>query len=80
MAHGVYSRWAQLASYQCNDPIKIHNLIKIHDIVDLAAKHPNATHRHELILQGTRDGWLMGQDDQCFGSHLSIGKLYVWLT
>ena len=53
------------------DPIKIHNLIRIYDIADRAAKHRNVTHGYMLILWGTRDGWFMGQDD------LSTGKLYV---
>jgi len=64
----------KLASNQHNDPIKIHNLIRIYDIVDYATKHQNVTHGYMLILWGTRDGWFIGQDD------LSIGKLYVWLT
>jgi len=59
----------KLASDQHNDPIKIYNLI--YDIADRAAKHRNVTHGYVLILWGTRDGWLMVQDD------LSIGKLYV---
>ena len=61
----------KLASDQRNDPIKIYNLIRIYDIADRAAKHRNDTHGYVLILWGTRDGWLMGQDD------LSTGKLYV---
>ena len=67
MAHGDGTK---LASDQHNDPIKIHNLIRIYDIADRAAKHRNVT--HVLILWGTRDGLLMGQDD------LSTGKLYVF--
>jgi len=61
----------KLASDQRNDPIKIYNLIRIYDIADRTAKHRNDTHGYVLILWGTRDGWLMGQDD------LSTGKLYV---
>ena len=38
-------------------------LIRIHDIVDLAAKHRNATHGHEPISQATRDRWMVDQDN-----------------
>ena len=43
----------QLASYSDS------HAIKIHDIVDLAAKHWNAIHGH-----GMKDGWMVGQDDE----------------
>jgi len=68
MAHGDGTK---LASDHCNDPIKIYNLIRIYDIADHAAKHQNVTHGYVVILWGTRDGWLIVQND------LSAGKLYV---
>ena len=45
-----------MASYQHNGPIRIYN------IVDLAAKHQNATHGYELILRGMMDG--MGEESE----------------
>jgi len=47
MAHGDGTK---LASDQRNDPIKIHNLIRIYDIADRAAKDRNVTHGYVLIM------------------------------
>jgi len=47
----------KLASYS-----RIHP--RIHDIVDLAAKHRNAIHGYEPIPQDVEDGWVVGQDDE----------------
>ena len=35
---------------------------RIHNIVDLVAKHRNADHGYEPVLQDMMDGWMMGQD------------------
>jgi len=40
--------------------VLIHNLIRIYNIADRAAKHRNVTLGYMLILWGTRDGWFMG--------------------
>ena len=37
---------------------------RIHDIVDLAAKHRNAIHEYEPVPQGMKDEWMVGQDDE----------------
>jgi len=47
-----------LASYPDNHPIRIH------DIVDLTAKHRNAIHGYEPVPQDMTDGWVVGQDDE----------------
>ena len=41
-----------------------YNPIRIHDIVDIAAMHRNATHGYEPIPRGMRDGWMVGQDNE----------------
>jgi len=33
------------------------------EIADLTAEHQPSTDGHELMMQGMRDGWVMGQDD-----------------
>jgi len=48
---------AKLASY------RDYHLIRIHDIVDLAAKHRNAIHGYQPVPQDMNDGWVVGQDD-----------------
>ena len=48
----------KLASYSGS---YITHTIRIYDIVDLAAKHRNAIHGYEPILQG--DGWVVDQDN-----------------
>jgi len=37
---------------------------RIYDIADLAAKHRNATHGHQPVPRGMRDGWMVSQDDE----------------
>ena len=34
------------------------------EIVDLSTEYQYSTHEYELMLQGMRDGWMMGQDDE----------------
>jgi len=34
------------------------------EIADLTAEHQHSTNGLELMMQGTRDGWVMGQDDE----------------
>jgi len=34
------------------------------EIADLAAEHHHSTDGHELMMQGMKDGWVMGQDDE----------------
>jgi len=34
------------------------------EIADLTAEHQHSTDGHELMMQGMRDGWVMGQDDE----------------
>ena len=34
------------------------------EIADLTAEHKHSTDGHELMMQGMRDGWVMGQDDE----------------
>jgi len=46
----------KLASYRDYHPIRIH------DIVDLAAKHRNAIHGYEPVPQDMNDGSVVGQD------------------
>jgi len=38
--------------------------VRTWEIVDLTAEHQHSTNGHELMMQGMRDGWVMGQDDQ----------------
>ena len=40
------------------------HITRIHDIVDLAAKHRNAIHEYEPVPQGMKDEWMVGQDDE----------------
>jgi len=34
------------------------------EIADLTADHQHSTNGHELMMQGMRDGWVIGQDDE----------------
>ena len=34
------------------------------EIADLTAEHQHPTDGHELMMQGTMDGWVMGQDSE----------------
>jgi len=36
--------------------------LRIWDIADLTDEHWHSVHGYELILQGTRDGWIVGRD------------------
>ena len=38
--------------------------VRIWEIADLTVEHQHSTHGYELMLQGTRDGWMMGQDNE----------------
>ena len=38
--------------------------IRIYDVADLVAKHQNPTERYELFTQDTRDGWMVGEDNE----------------
>jgi len=48
----------KLTSYRNHYPIRIH------DIVDLAAKHRNAIHGYQPVPQDVKDGWVVGQDHE----------------
>ena len=39
-----------------------HFGLRIWDIADLTDEHWHSVHGYELILQGTRDGWIVGRD------------------
>jgi len=38
--------------------------VRTWEIADLTVEHWHSTHGYELMLQGIRDGWMMGQDDE----------------
>jgi len=38
--------------------------VRIWEIPDLTVEHQHSTHGYELMLQGIRDGWMMGQGDE----------------
>ena len=38
--------------------------LRIWDIADLTDEHWHSTYGYELILQGTRDGWVTGRNDK----------------
>jgi len=38
--------------------------VRIWEIADLTVEHRHSTHGYELMLQGIRDGWMMGQGDE----------------
>jgi len=38
--------------------------VRTWEIADLAAEHQHSTDEHELMMQGMRDGWVMGQNDE----------------
>ena len=48
----------KLVSYSGSHPTRIY------DIVDLAAKHWNASHGYEPVPKDMKDGWMVGQDDE----------------
>ena len=48
----------RLMSYYYHGPNRIYN------IADLTVKHRNATHGHQPVPRGMRDGWMVGQDDE----------------
>jgi len=57
--HMVFIRdGAALANYYYNSGVRIW------EIADLSAEHRHSTDRYELMLQGIRDGWMMGQDNE----------------
>jgi len=37
---------------------------RIYDTAGLAAKHHSVVHGYEPVLQGMKDGWMVGQDDE----------------
>jgi len=57
--HMVFIRdGAALANYYYNSGVRIW------EIADLSAEHRHSTDRYELMPQGIRDGWMMGQDNE----------------
>jgi len=38
--------------------------VRTWEIADLTAEHQHSTDGLELMIQGMRDGWVMGQDDE----------------
>jgi len=53
----------KLASYHYHDSSD-NDTTRIYDIADLAAKHRNATHGYEPVPRYTRNGWMMGQENE----------------
>jgi len=47
-----------LATYYRNSGVRIW------EITNFTAEHRHSTHGYELMLQGMRDGWMMGQDNE----------------
>jgi len=42
-----------------------HNIgLRTWEIADLTAEHQHSTDGHELMMQGTMDGWVIGQDNE----------------
>ena len=41
-----------------------YNFIRIWEIADFTAEHQHSSDGFELMMQGMKDGWMMGQDDE----------------